>query len=149
MTIGAVFHYRRMLPEEWATTLGMTTQAILVDGGLSELRRVGCAVRIVAAGAGDFAFAVWHVRGPLQLGAPHLMAPKTKLWLSFFEAPVFRQRRVKARLMRQRLVLFLVSLMTINAGHRTRFVRAASPEELLAPRVALQTRGVFLGHRIS
>jgi hypothetical protein len=55
----------------------MAAITILVDSALNQLARVGTSMRIVATGAGNFAFPVWHVRGALQLRSPHLMALET------------------------------------------------------------------------
>src|SRR6266481_782595 len=52
VAVGAVFEYRRMLPQKRAAPLGVTAQAILISGALDELFGVGCAVGIVATGAG-------------------------------------------------------------------------------------------------
>jgi hypothetical protein len=77
VTVGAVLHDRRMLPHERPPAFGMTAIAILVDRVLNQLARVRTSMRIVATGAGNFAFPVWHVRGALQLRSPHLMALET------------------------------------------------------------------------
>ena len=61
MARGAVFENRRMLPQERSTSFGMTTEAILCGGCLNQLFRIRTAVWVVAAGAGDFAFAIRHM----------------------------------------------------------------------------------------
>ena len=88
VAVDAILHDGRVFPQERTTSFRVATQAILVDGSLPKLRGIRRAVRIVAARARHFAFAVRHVRRPLQLRAPHLMAAQAELWLSFLEAPV-------------------------------------------------------------
>src|ERR1043166_1409160 len=137
MAVNTVLHHWRVLPPERATPFGVATQAILVDRGLPKLTRIGRSVRVMAARAGHFALPVRHVRGSLQLRSAHLVTPKAKFRLGFFQAFVFRKRRVEARLVGQRKMKFLMPLVAIHASHGPRFVRAASPEKLASARVAL------------
>ena len=65
MAVNAVLHYWRMFPQERTTPFGMATQTILVYCGLAQLAGIRRAMRIVATGAGHFAFPVWHVRRTL------------------------------------------------------------------------------------
>src|SRR5271157_5825775 len=88
MAIGAVFHHRRVLPQERTTALGMAGEAVLVDRALNQLLRVGSAVRVVTARASHFAFAIRHVGGPLQLCAAHLVTLETEFRLRLLDAPV-------------------------------------------------------------
>src|SRR6266568_5524653 len=62
MAVCAVLHYRRVLPHEGTAPFGVATEAVLVRSALDELFGIGRTVRIVATGAGNFAFAVGHVR---------------------------------------------------------------------------------------
>jgi hypothetical protein len=84
MAIDTVLHHWRVLPQERATPFGVATQAILINGRLPELSGIWCAMRVMAACAGYFAFAVRHVRRALQLCSAHLMTPEAELRLSFF-----------------------------------------------------------------
>ena len=65
VAVGAVFHHWRVFPKKRPAPLGVAAQAILVGGALDKLAGIGRAVRIVATGAGDFPFAVGHVRRAL------------------------------------------------------------------------------------
>ncbi len=65
MTVGAVFHDRRVLPEEGTAALGVAAQAVLVDARLQELAGVGATVWVMATGASHLALAIRHVRGTL------------------------------------------------------------------------------------
>ena len=98
VAIGAVFHHRRMLPQERTAPFGVATQAVLVDRGLSQLAGVGRSVRIVTARARYLAFAVRHVRGALQLRSPHLVTLQTQFRLRLLQAPCVGQRRIEAGL---------------------------------------------------
>lgn len=100
----------------------------------------------MATRAGYFAFSVRHVGGALQLCSAHLMTPKAKFRLGFFETFVFRKRRVEASLLGQTRMKFLMCLVAIHTSHGPRFVRAASPEKLIFTGVALQAGKVFLGY---
>ena len=91
VAVGAVFEYRRMLPQKRAAAFRVAAQTVFVGAALDELLRVGRAVRIVATGAGHFPFAIGHVRGALQLRAAHLVAGEAQFGLGFLHAPVFSQ----------------------------------------------------------
>ena len=92
MAVDAALHNWRVFPQERASPFGMASQAILVHGRLPKLAWIGRAMRVMAAGASHFAFAVWHVRGALQLCSTHLVTPKAKFRLRFFQTFVFRKR---------------------------------------------------------
>ena len=92
MAVDTVLHHGRVLPQKGATPFGMASEAILIHSGLPKLTGIGRAMRVMAARAGHFAFPVRHVRGALQLGSAHLVTPKAKFWLSFFQTFVFRKR---------------------------------------------------------
>ena len=81
VAVRAVFHHRGVLPDERTAAFRMAAQAVLIGSALDELLRIGRAVRVMAAGAGDLPFAVGHVRRTLQLGAAHLVALQAKLRL--------------------------------------------------------------------
>src|SRR5215475_16054172 len=81
-----------MLPKERAPALGMAAQTVLVRRGLNQLCWIGTSVRVMATGASDFALAVRHMRGTLQLRSAHLMALQAQLRLRFLRADVFSQR---------------------------------------------------------
>jgi len=101
VTRGAVFHDRRVLPEERAPPFRVTTKAVFVHCGLDKLLGVWRAVWVVTTRTRDFALAIRHVRGTLQLGAPHLVAVQTEFRLDFLNATACRQRRDKASVLRQ------------------------------------------------
>lgn len=88
VAVGAVFKHRRMFPQEGTAALGVAAEAVFVGGRLNELGWIGRTVRIVAAGAGNFALAIRHVGRALQLGAAHLMAPQAEFRLFFGQAAV-------------------------------------------------------------
>ena len=90
VAIGAVLHHWRMLPKKWSTPLGVAAVAVLIHRGLEQLRRIGAAVGIVAAGAGDLTLPIRHVGRTLQLRSPHLVALQAQLRLSFLRADVLR-----------------------------------------------------------
>jgi hypothetical protein len=73
MAVQTVLAHRWMLPKERASFFCVARQAVFVDGSLSEEGGANAAMRIVAVGAGYFAFAHWHMRRPHELGAPELM----------------------------------------------------------------------------
>jgi hypothetical protein len=52
MTVATVLKRRRMLPQKRPAPLGMAGVTVFIDAGLSELRRIGGAVRIVAVRTG-------------------------------------------------------------------------------------------------
>jgi len=52
MTVATVLKRRRMLPQKRPAPLGMAGVTVFVYAGLSELRRIGGAVRIVAVRTG-------------------------------------------------------------------------------------------------
>ena len=137
MAVNTVLHYGRVFPEERPPSLGVAAQAILIHCGLPKLAWIGRAMRVMAAGASHFAFPVWHVRGALQLRSTHLVTPQAEFRLRFFQAFVFREGCVEARLMGQWRMKFLMRLVAIHASHGPRFVRAASPEKLVLAGVAL------------
>ena len=74
MAVRAVLHDRRVFPDEGTAPFGVAAETIFVCGALNELLGIGSAVGIMATGAGNFAFAVRHVRRALQLRAAHLVA---------------------------------------------------------------------------
>jgi len=145
VAVGAVFEHRRVLPEERTPAFGMTTQAVFVGGRLDQLLGIRRAVGIVAAGAGDFAFAIGHVRRALQLPAAHLVALEAQFWLSHFYALIIRERLAIARVRRDADMHALLDLVAIHAGDAAGFVRAALPEQVRAARVAIHADGVLLG----
>ena len=98
VAVGAVLHDRRVLPEKWPAALGMTAVAVLVNRCLDELAWVRAAMRIVATGAGDFAFAVRHVRRALQLRPPHLVTGEAKFRLGFLRADMLGEWSAISRL---------------------------------------------------
>lgn len=74
MAIKATFPNRRMLPDKRATLFLMALIANLIDRIGFKQRRCAGAMRVVAIGAGDFAFGQGHMRAFSELGALLLMA---------------------------------------------------------------------------
>ena len=148
MAVGAILHDRRMFPDEGAAPLGMAAQAVFIRGALDKLLGIGRAVRIVAAGAGDFPFAIGHVRRALQLGAAHLVALQAELRLRLLHAAVLGEWRVIAAIGREGYVDLLFYLVAINAGHAAGFVRTALPKEVSAARMAIHANGILLGNGV-
>ena len=74
VAVCAILHDRWVFPKERSAAFRVAAQAVFVRGALDKLLRIGRAMRIVAARARYFAFSIRHVRGALQLCAPHLMA---------------------------------------------------------------------------
>src|SRR5579883_1003775 len=132
VTVGAVFHDRRVLPQKWPAALGVAAVTVFVDGRLQQLAGIGAAMRIVAAGAGDLAFAIGHVRRAQQLGAAHFVTLQAELGLGLFSADMLSERRAKAGLVLEGGFAPgsapIVHLMAVDAGHGARLVRAAAPE---------------------
>jgi hypothetical protein len=61
MTIRTVFHHRWVFPEKGAPALSVAAQTVLVDSALNQLGGIGRAMWIMAACAGNLAFAIRHV----------------------------------------------------------------------------------------
>ena len=61
VAVGAILHYRRMLPQEWSTPFRMATQTVFIDRALNQLTRIRAAVGVMATGARYLAFAIRHV----------------------------------------------------------------------------------------
>ena len=130
VAVGAVFNDRWVLPQERAAALGVAAQTVLVGSALYQLLGIRASVGIVAAGAGDFAFPVRHVRGALQLRAAHLVALQAELRLVFLYAAIFRERRAVARVGGDFNAHVLLDLMAIDTRHAARLMWAAAPEHV-------------------
>jgi hypothetical protein len=98
MAICTILHDRRMFPEERSPAFRVAAETILVDGALDELAGIRRAMRIMATRAGNLAFTVGHVRGPLQLRATHGMTPQAQFRLLLFHPGVFRERLAESRI---------------------------------------------------
>jgi hypothetical protein len=98
----------------------------------------------MAAGAGDFAFAVRHVRRALQLGAAHLVALQAELRLGLLYTTVLGEGRVIAAVGGQGYLYFLLYLMAIHASYAAGLVGAALPKKMCAARMAIQANGILL-----
>ena len=94
--VGTVLHHRWMLIKKWTAPLCVAGQAHLVCRACDKLLGIGSSVRVVAARAGDFAFAVGHVRTALQLRAPHLVALQAEFRLLLLDASVLGERCIVA-----------------------------------------------------
>lgn len=84
VTVGAVFHHRRVLMQKRTAAFGMAGIAIFVDAGLLELGRIGRAVRIVAACASQLSLPHGHVGRTHQLSFPLQMTLTAHLGLRSF-----------------------------------------------------------------
>ena len=69
MAVGAIFHHRRMLPQEGPAPFRMTLVAGLVDRAFDQQLGIGSSVRIMAIGASDLPFPERHVSRALHLSA--------------------------------------------------------------------------------
>jgi len=113
MAVHAIFHYRRMLPQERATSFRMTLVTVLVDRAFDQQLGIGSSMRVMAIGASDLSFSKWHVRRALNLSAAQLMALKADLHSRLLdELTIPRQRLVKTEGRNVRLH----DLMTRDAG---------------------------------
>src|SRR4051794_21951647 len=148
MAVSTVLHNRGVFKQEGTSAFRVATEAILVHGALLQLTRIGRAVGIVATGAGNFALAIWHVRGALQLRAPHLVTPQAKFGLHLLQASVLRQWRIEASFVGQQGAHFLVHLVAIHTSHATRLMRATCPEQLHAAGMALHASTILFGSRV-
>lgn len=144
VTIEAVLHDRRMLPEERTAPFGMALITGLVDRGCDQELRIGRAMRVVATGAGHRSLAQRHVRGALELRLAHGMAVQADLHLgSLREQHVVGQRLGEAGGGNERRPV-LMYLVARDASQAPRLVGAASPEQSLPLFVALQTARVLV-----
>src|SRR5262245_52210479 len=81
VTISAVLHDRRVLPQEWPAPFRMAAQTIFSGVRLDQLFWIRTSMWIVATRASHLTFSIRHVRRTLQLRAPHLVALQTELGL--------------------------------------------------------------------
>lgn len=138
MAIAAILDNRRVLPKKGTAPLGVATVAILIQRRLDQLFRIGRAMRVVATGAGNLAFAEGHMRRALQLCAAHLMALQAEfrlLQLQFFHSA---QRSVIAAFAREPDFSSSHDLMAVYADDSAGLVGASLPEHPVALVVALQ-----------
>lgn len=148
VAIRAIFYDRWMFPQERSAAFSVTTQAVFVGRTLNELLRIGRAMWIVAARTGYFPFAIRHVRGALQLSAPHLMAPETQLRLRLYQTAIFREWGIIAGLRYATDLHSLLDLMAAHAGHSARLMRTAFPEHVRASRMTIHADGVLFRNGI-
>src|ERR1700688_2835669 len=104
------------------------------DRSLAQQSLGGAAVRVVAIGADDLAFAHRHVRRAIHLRAPVLVA---------LEAGIGLERGLEIELHRH----LAHDRVAIGAGKAARLVRAAAPVGAVAALVAGEADGVVLGRR--
>ena len=137
----AIFHHRRMLPQERPAPFRMTLVTGLIHRGFDQQLRIGSAVRIVAIRARHLSFSKRHVRRALQLRPAHRVALEADLHLGLFdECLIGGQRLHKAAPRNGRLH----DLVTRHAGHPSGLVRAPLPEHPRALFMALQAGSVEL-----
>jgi hypothetical protein len=109
----------------------------------------------MTARARNFAFAIRHMGRALQLRPPHLVTLQAQFRLRLFRADMFSEGLavplISGRQPRQFRVPFgnatVVNLVAIDTSHCTGFVRASSPEHLIAFGVAGKAGGVSFLHR--
>lgn len=131
MAIQAAFPNRRMLPDKRAALFLMALIANLVDRiGFQQWRGAG-AVRIVAVGAGDFAFGQGHVRAFPELGTLLLMAAVAGLIDAVLaQQSLFRELRHR--------VMAIATTQVVHLVGRTR------PSDTLLASMALKAHGILL-----
>src|ERR1700722_2672120 len=134
VAVEAVLAHRRVLEQERTALLGVALVAGVVDRGLAQQALGGAAVRVVAIGADDLAFAHRHVRRAIHLRAPVLVA---------LEAGIGLERGLEIELHRH----LAHDRVTIGAGKAARLVRPAAPVGAVASLVAGEADGVVLGRR--
>ena len=113
MAVHAIFHHRRMLKQERATSFRMALVAGLVDRAFDQQLGIGSSMRVMAIRTGDLSFSKRHVRRALHLSASLEMALKADLHLRFLDEltiPRQRLRKTEGRSVR------LHDLVTRDAG---------------------------------
>jgi hypothetical protein len=132
VAIRAVLHDRRMLKQEWTAPLCMAAQAGFVDRALNQLAGIVSSMRVVTACAGDFAFAIRHMRGSLQLCPPHLVALQAEFRLLLLDAQVFGKGGVVAQIGgKLSLPRGAVRHVAMHASYGPGLVRATLPEKAI------------------
>ena len=61
VTVGTIFHDRRVLIQEWAAPLCVAGQTVFVHRALDQLLGIRRSMRIMAAGASDFTLSIGHM----------------------------------------------------------------------------------------
>ena len=140
VTVATILKRRRMLPQKRPAPLGMAGVTVFVYAGLSELRRIGGAVRIVAVRTSQLAFSQRHVRRAIELGFSLQVALTANLGLS----PLIKKRRLFANL--DELILVgrpLHQLMAGNTSQPAVGVGACLPIGLHSALMASKTGAVL------
>jgi len=140
MAIGAVFEHGRMFPQKRPASLGVARVAIFIDARLSELRRVGAAVGIVAVGTGHLAFPERHVRRAQELRFSLQMA----LAADFGLRSLVEERRLISDLGELEAIRgFLHHRVAVDASYAAARVRACVPVGLHTAPMAAKTSFVL------
>lgn len=141
VTIGAIFHYRGMLPEKGPAPLRMALVAGLIDARPFELRGIGSSMGVVAIGACHLAFSERHVRRAHELGSPL----KVTLAADFCLGSLVEERSFLTDLGQLKTVARLFhDRVAVDAGDSAARMRARFPVGLNPFLMALET-GLVLG----
>ena len=96
MAVHAIFHHRRMLPQERTAPLRVTRVTILVDRALDQQLGIGTAMRVMAIGAGDLSFSKRHMGRAHYLSPTQLVALEADLHSGLLDKlPIPRQRLIE------------------------------------------------------
>src|SRR5262249_3369877 len=132
-----------MFPHERPASLRVAAVAVLVRAGLDELVGIRRPMRVMTACAIYLAFAIWHVRRPLQLRSPHLVTLQANFRLCLLQSAIFSQPRIVAKLGSPTSLNHLLYLVAIDARHSAGFMRTPIPKHMVrAARVAVETNRV-------
>jgi len=149
VTVQAVLHDRRMRPQERPALGGVAARTAFVDGHRRDQLLGGRPVRVVAAPASHpptlAARGRGHVRRPLKLHSPHLVTLAAQVVLGSVQE--LAAAVVPLRLDDLELGFFgawAVDGVAGRAGDIPGLVRAARPEDLLSPGVALQADRILV-----
>ena len=142
VAVEAVFHHRRVFPQEGPAALGVAFVAVLVVRAFDQLLWIRGSMWVMAACTGDLAFTKRHMGRAHQLGAVHLMALETNFHLrALDELAIFGQRLKEAAGSGRRLPDHY--LVARHTGQAPRLVRASLPEQPHPFFMALQALGVL------
>ena len=124
VTVGAVFRYRVVFPQEGSAPIGMTGVAGLIDAVLDHQLRAVRPMRVVAIGAGHLSDQDGVRRELMNLGALSLMTGEAHFGLSAG---------------REDTIVLSMNLVTGRAGHVAALVFTTQPIGALAVLMTSQT----------